>query len=450
MSFPSDFVWGTATASYQIEGATAEDGRKPSTWDMMARRKGAIYEGHTGDVACDHYHRYKEDVALMNKLGAKAYRFSVAWPRVIPDGVGAVNKKGLDFYDKLVDELLAAGVEPWLTLYHWDHPLALYHKGGWLNPETPKWFADYAAAVVERLGDRVGHWFTLNEPQCFIGLGLSTGVHAPGDKLPWAEVLLAAHHALIAHGMACQVIRSKATRPARIGYAPVGSVAMPASESPQDIEAARSYMFSVRDRDPWQNSWWMDPVLFGKYPEDGIALYGDDVPKFTDEEMDIISQPVDFFGANIYQGVYIKAGKDGKPIEVKRQPGSPQTASRWPMTQECLYWGPRFFFERYGTPIVISENGLSNQDWIHLDGKVHDPQRIDYLQRHLLQLRKASEDGAEVQGYFHWSLLDNFEWAEGYKERFGLIYVDYPTQKRIPKDSYDWFSEVIRTNGANL
>jgi beta-glucosidase len=449
MSFPKGFVWGTATASYQIEGAAAEDGRKPSTWDMMARRKGAIYEGHTGDVACDHYHRYKEDIALMKNLGTNAYRFSVAWPRVIPDGVGRVNEKGLEFYDRLVDELLAAGIEPWATLYHWDHPLDLYHKGGWLNPETPKWFADYSQVVVDKIGDRVGHWFTLNEPQCFIGLGLQTGVHAPGDKLPWAEVLLAAHHALIAHGLASQVIRASAKKKPLIGYAPVGSVAMPASESPEDIEAARSYMFSVREENPWQNAWWMDPVLFGKYPEDGLECYGRNAPKFTDEDMKTIAQPVDFFGANIYQGVYVKS-VEGMPVVQTMPAGWPQTAFRWWVTQECLYWGPKFYYERYKKPIVISENGLSNQDWIHLDGKVHDPQRIDYLTRHLLQLRRAADDGVDVQGYFQWSLLDNFEWAEGYKERFGLVYVDYQTLERTPKDSFDWYREVIATNGDNL
>lgn len=450
MSFPDGFLWGVATASYQIEGAAFEDGRKPSTWDMLCRKPGAVYMGHTGDVACDHYHRYPEDAALMADLGVGAYRFSVAWPRVMPDGVGAVNQKGLDFYDRLVDELLAKGVTPWATLFHWDLPLDLYHRGGWMNPDSPKWFADYATAVVDKLGDRVGNWFTLNEPQCFIGLGLWDGAHAPGDKLRWAEVLLAAHHSLIAHGLGTQVIRARSSIPSRVGYAPVGSACMPATESPEDIEAARQHMFGVGAKNPWQNAWWMDPVFFGKYPEDGIKFYGDEVPKFTDEEMKIISQPLDFFGANIYQGVYVKAGAEGKPEVLPMKVGHPQTAFRWWMTPECLYWGPRFFYERYKSPIVISENGLSNQDWVHLDGKVHDPQRIDFLQRHLLQLKQAIRDGVDVEGYFQWSLLDNFEWAEGYKERFGLVYVDYLTQQRIPKDSFHWLKQVIATNGADL
>ncbi len=450
MSFRKDFVWGTATAAYQIEGAAFEDGRKESVWDMMCRKPGAVFGGHTGDVACDHYHRYPEDVALMKDLGVGAYRFSVSWPRVMPDGTGQVNAKGLEFYDRLVDEVLSAGVTPWATLFHWDHPVALYHRGGWLNPDSPKWFADYAAVVLDCLSDRVTNWFTLNEPQCFVGHGLWGGVQAPGDKLSWAEVLLAAHHSLIAHGMGVQVIRARAKAKPRVGYAPVGSVSIPAMECRDDIEAARAHMFQVKTRDPWQNAWWMDPVFLGEYPADGLKFYGSDAPKYTAEEMKTIAQPLDFFGANIYQGSYVRANDRGAPTVQEMPPGAPQTAIRWWMTPECLYWGPRFFYERYKVPIVVSENGLSNQDWVHVDGKVHDPQRIDYLHRHLSELKRASKDGVAVEGYFHWSMMDNFEWAEGYKERFGLVFVDYATQKRTPKDSFVWYRGVIATNGADL
>jgi beta-glucosidase len=263
-------------------------------------------------------------------------------------------------------------------------------------------------------------------------------------------LLLAAHHALLAHGHAVQVIRAGAKRSPKIGYAPVGSTFIPASDSPEDIEAARTVMFRVDERNPWQNSWWMDPVFFGRYPEDGLAFYGDQAPKYTDDEMRIIAQPLDYFGANIYSGTFVKAGKNGTPEIVPMPVGAPLTAFRWWVAPECLYWGPKFFHERYGKAIVISENGLSNQDWIHLDGKVHDPQRIDYLHRHLHQLKQAVDGGVPVEGYFQWSLMDNFEWAEGYKERFGLVFVDYPTQKRIPKDSYFWYRDQIANNGANL
>lgn len=450
MSFREGFTWGVATASYQVEGAAQEDGRSPSTWDMLTRKPGAVFMGHTGDIACDHYHRYAEDAQLMAALGVGAYRFSVAWPRVMPEGIGAVNDKGLDFYDRLVDELLRQGIQPWATLFHWDLPIALYHRGGWMNPDIPRWFADYARVVVDRLSDRVSNWFTLNEPQCFIGLGMWDGVHAPGDKLRWSEVLTAAHNALLAHGLATQVIRSRSKSACRVGYAPVGSTTVPATDSPADIDAARDHMFTVSHRNPWQNAWWMDPVFFGHYPEDGLRMYGSELPKIGANDMETICQPMDFFGANIYTATVVRAGQKGEPIEVARPVGAPQTAFRWWVVPECLYWGPRFFFERYQKPILISENGLSNQDWVHLDGKVHDPQRIDYLHRHLLQLKQAAQDGVDVEGYFQWSLMDNFEWAEGYKERFGLVYVDFETGQRIPKDSFDWYKLTIAQNGANL
>ncbi|MBS1704477.1 MAG: beta-glucosidase [Armatimonadetes bacterium] len=450
MQFCDGFNWGVSTASYQIEGAANVGGRGPSVWDMLCRKPGAVWNGQSGEEACDHYHRYKEDVALMKELGVKGYRFSIAWPRVMPEGKGAINEEGLAFYDRLVDELLAAGITPWCTLYHWDTPLALYHQGGWMNPDSPEWFADYTQAVVDRLSDRISHWFTLNEQQCFIGLGMLDGVHAPGDKLAFAEGLLAAHHSMKAHGRAVQVIRARSKTNAKVGMAPVAGLFYPDTESPADIEAARKGTFAVLKKDQWQQSWWMDPIMFGHYPEDGLKLFGADAPKVKPGDMEIIQQPLDFFGMNIYHSPRVKAGPDGNMEFVPRPVGAPLTAFRWPVEPECLYWGAKFYYERYKLPIVITENGLSNQDWIAQDGKVHDPQRIDFLHRHLLQLHRAYSEGVDVQGYFQWSLMDNFEWAEGYKERFGLIYVDYPTQKRIPKDSYHWYKEVIATNGASL
>jgi beta-glucosidase len=450
MSFSDSFVWGVATASYQIEGAVAEGGRKPSVWDMLCRKPGAVFEGHTGDIACDHYHRYKEDIALMKELGVQGYRFSIAWPRIMPDGTGKVNQEGLDFYNRLVDGLLEAGIQPWATLFHWDYPIDLYHRGGWMNPDSPKWFADYTAVVTDALSDRVANWMTQNEPQCFIGLGLHTGVHAPGDKLRWDEILLAMHHSLIAHGMSVQALRAHAKQPLRIGMAPACGVGVPTSTSEADINAARKSTFEVTTESAWHLAWWLDPVFLGHYPQEGIDLYGDKMPKFTAEEMKIISQPLDFFGMNMYHGKYVTADKDGKPTDAAKVVGSPITAIKWPVIPDSLYWGARFFHERYGKPIIVTENGLSNQDWEMVDGKVRDPQRIDFLHRYISGLKRAAKEGIPVEGYFQWSLMDNFEWAEGYKERFGLIFVDYPTQRRIPKDSFYWYQALIKANGCTL
>ncbi len=448
LTFPADFTWGAAAASYQVEGATRVDGRGPSVWDMFCRAPGRVWEGHTGDVACDHYHRWKEDVALMKSIGLKAYRLSIAWPRVMPAGTGAVNARGLAFYDQLVDGLLEAGVEPWVTLFHWDLPYDLYLRGGWLNRDSVNWFGDYADVVARKLSDRVSNWMTLNEPQCFIGLGLRDGIHAPGDKLGLKEMLTAGHHTLMAHGKAVQVIRAATRKPASIGWAPVGVTFIPASDSPADIQAARTATCSVRTKDYWNNTWWADPVLFGRYPEDGLSLFGDDAPTVQSGDMDLIRQPLDFYGANIYHGTVVRAGADGAPENVPLRPGYPHTMFLWKVTPSALYWGPRFLHERYQLPVVVTENGLANADWVSLDGKVHDPQRIDFMERYLSELRRACHDGIPVKGYFTWSIMDNFEWAEGYKQRFGIIYVDYATGKRTLKDSAEWYREVIRTHGA--
>ncbi|MBE3071193.1 MAG: beta-glucosidase, partial [Planctomycetes bacterium] len=444
MAFPRGFVWGAATASYQIEGAARDDGKGPSVWDMMCRRPGAVWNAQTGDVACDHYHRWREDVALMKRLGLKAYRFSISWPRVMPEGTGDVNARGLEFYDRLVDGLLAAGIAPYVTLFHWDYPLELYYRGGWLNRDSADWFADYAAAVVAKLGDRVRHWMTLNEPQCFVGLGHLDGRHAPGDKLPWAEILRIAHHSLLAHGKGVMAIRASSAEPCQVGFAPVGVVRIPASAAKKDVEAARADMFAVTGRHQWTNSWWMDPVFFGTYPKDGVKLYGAEMPAIRGGDMKVIRQPLDFFGANIYSGSTVRAGARGKPEAVPDPVGIGLTAYKWPLTPEALYWGPRFFHERYGLPVYITENGMAGADWVARDGRVHDGPRIDYTARYLEALSRAIADGVDVRGYFHWSIMDNFEWAEGYKERFGLVHVDFVTGKRTPKDSAYWYADVIR------
>ncbi len=449
--FCEGFVWGAASASYQVEGAAALDGKGPSVWDALCKRPGAIWNGHTGEVACDHVRRYREDVSLMRQIGLNAYRFSISWPRVLPAGVGKVNRKGLDFYDRLVDELLHNEIEPYITLFHWDYPEELFRRGGWLNPDSPDWFAEYTRAVVKGLSDRVKCWMTQNEPQCYIGLGHLTGVHAPGLKLPMRDILLMTHHSLLAHGKSVKAIRAASRKKAFVGLAPVGVVCMPASDSARDVAAARRATMSVSERHGvWNNTWWLDPILKGRYPADGLRLYGADAPKFTREELKTMCQPVDFLGLNIYQGAFVRAGEGKAAEEVPLPAGHGQTANKWFLTPPALYWGPKFLHERYKLPIFITENGLSSMDWVALDGRVHDPNRIDYTARYLRELRRASRDGVPVRGYFHWSVMDNFEWAEGYKERFGLIYVDYSTQRRILKDSAYWYSGVIANNGANI
>lgn len=450
MSFPEGFTWGVASASYQVEGTPTAAGGGPSVWDAFCARPGAIWGGNTGEVACDSYRRYREDVALMHHMGVHAYRFSISWPRVIPAGIGGANELGLGFYDRLVDEMLGACIDPYVTLFHWDYPQALYHRGGWLNPDSSDWFAEYAALIVDRLSDRVRNWMTLNEPQCFIGLGHQTGIHAPGDHLDEPLILRAAHNALLAHGKSAQVIRANARLRPRIGYAPVGIVKYPATSDKHDIDAARTAMFAVKDHSCWNNTWFMDPVFRGHYPEDGLALFGKSVPEVRPGDMETICQPMDFFGANIYNGAPVRCGDGGEPEELPHGMGVGRTAYGWPVTPEALYWGPRFFFERYGKPIIITENGCAVTDWPAEDGKVHDPQRIDFLSRHLKQFERAIDDGVAAEGYFQWCLADNFEWNEGYRHRFGLIYVDHVTQQRIAKDSAHWYARVIETNGACL
>lgn len=441
--FPDDFTWGVATASYQIEGAVDEDGRGQTVWDAFCRWEGKVDNGDTGAVACDHYHRYKDDIALMKDLGVSAYRLSIAWSRILPEGTGRLNAQGLDFYDRVIDECLAAKIVPWVTLFHWDYPLALYYRGGWLNRESVEWFADYTAVLMERFSDRVRHWMTLNEPQCFVWLGHGTGAHAPGLKLALADQLRVTHHALMAHGRAVQVIRATAKTPPIVGWAPVGVVRYPVTETPENIEAARRAMFDVPPTAHlWTNSWFSDPVILGHYPEDGLKLFGAAMPKFSAADLETMRQPLDFYGANIYNALPVRAGADGKAEEVPREAGNPITMYQWPVEPESLYWGPRLLQERYKLPIVITENGLASMDWVCEDGKVHDPQRIDFLSRYLKQLHRAIKDGVDIRAYFQWSLLDNFEWNFGYKYRFGLVFVDHATQRRVPKDSAHWYREV--------
>lgn len=454
MGFKKEFVWGGATASYQVEGAAYEDGKGLNIWDVFCKEPGHVYEGHTGDVACDHYHRYKEDIALMKEMGLQAYRFSLSWARILPDGTGKVNEKGLDFYDRLIDTLLENGIEPYVTLYHWDLPYELHKQGGWLNPKSPDWFYEYASIVARHFSDRVKYFFTLNEPQCTVGLGYQTGEHAPGLKVGPYDYFQIWHNVLLAHGRGVDALREYSVKPVKVGMAPCGALYLPASEKPEDIKAANWATFHLMGDQfsdlSWDVALCTDPVFLGQYPEDILKKYGQYFPKFKDRDMDQIKRPLDFYGQNMYNAVPVRAGEDGTPIRVSRYAGFPKTAIQWPVTPECLYWAPKFLYERYQKPVYITENGMSAHDWVSLDGKVHDPNRIDFNHRYLREFKRAAEDGVDAAGYFAWSVMDNFEWGYGYSERFGMIYVDYRTQERILKDSAYDFREIIRSNGESL
>ena len=454
MSFRKDFVWGAATASYQVEGAAYEDGKGLNIWDVFCKEDGHVYEHHTGDVACDQYHRYKEDVAIMKELGLKAYRFSVNWARILPEGTGKVNEKGLAYYDNLVNCLIENGIEPYMTLYHWDLPYALHQKGGWLNPQSPEWFYEYAKLMAAHFSDRVSHFFTFNEPQCTVGLGYVTGEHAPGLKVGPYDYFSIWHNVLKAHGRGVQAIREAAVRPVEIGMAPCGALYYPATDSKEDIEAARKANFSLPEADiravSWDVAFCADPVFLGQYPEDIMKSFGQYFPKNAEKDLELISQPLDFYGQNMYNAVPVRADENGNPVRVDRYPGFPKTAIQWPVTPEVLYWAPKFLYERYQKPYYVTENGMSSHDWVSLDGKVHDASRVDFMHRYLREFKKAAADGVDLRGYFAWSLMDNFEWAYGYSERFGMVYVDYQTQKRTVKDSGLFYKNVIASNGEIL
>lgn len=446
--FRKDFFWGAAAASYQIEGAAFLDGKGKSVWDVVSNDGNLVYGGQTGNVACDHYHRYEEDVALMKEIGLKAYRFSFSWPRILPDGTGRINPKGLDFYDRLINKLLENNIEPFATLFHWDYPWELFLKGGWLNPDSPKWFEEYASVVSNHFKDRIKYWFTINEPQCFIVQGHMQGTQAPAIKLPTEAILTIIHNVNLAHGRAVIAIRNN-VNDARVGYAPVGITFYPKNGTENEIRLAKECMFKSNDKTFWTNGWYMDPIFFGKYPEEGVKKYEKIMPRITDEDMKLISQPLDFFGCNIYHGTPVEENLGATEL-YKYPAGNPKTDMDWTVSPESLYWGPKFFYERYKKPIFITENGAAFKDWIMSDGRIHDYARIDFLSRYISQLRRAAGDDVDVAGYFLWSLLDNFEWELGYEKRFGITYVDYQTQKRTLKDSAYWYNKVIKTNGNDL
>ncbi|MDD3140730.1 MAG: GH1 family beta-glucosidase [Lachnospiraceae bacterium] len=445
MGFKKEMVWGVATSAYQIEGAAYEDGKGVSIWDAYCK-EGHIYEQQTGDVACDHYHHMKKDVKLMAELGINAYRCSISWPRIFPNGIGKINEKGIQFYSDLVDELLTYEITPYVTLFHWDYPNALEMQGGWMNEESSKWFEEYAITVAKALGDRVKHFITFNEPQIFTWLGYDKGIHAPGVKYHKTRILQMTRNIALAHGKAVTAIR-KVVEGAIIGYAPTcGMAYYPIEETKECIEVARK-MNSDIDRETWLYSapFWNELMIHGRFHKKCYEFFEKELLEITDNEKEIISQPIDFCGMNIYQGTAVGIDKQGNSKILPKPIGHPKTGMGWQITPPCIQWAPRFFFETYQLPVLITENGMSAHDAVSLDGKVHDPNRIDYLQRHLLELEKAVKAGVDVMGYFQWSFMDNFEWEKGYNDRFGIVYVDYQTQQRIPKDSYYWYQEMIKT-----
>ena len=444
MSFRKDFMWGAASAAYQVEGAFDADGKGMSVWDEYCHDDGRIKFNENGDVSCDHYHRYKDDIALMKKIGLKCYRFSVSWTRIIPDGDGKINEKGLDFYSDLVDELIKNDIEPLVTLFHWDYPAALHKKGGWLNDESPEWFVNYAKQVVNRLSDRVKYWITINEPQIFVGNGYQKGVFAPYYCLGNKDLIHISHNILLAHGKTVKMIRETAKIKPMISFSPTGPCFIPKDNNPQTIEEAREKSFSIEKGEGfiYSNRWWSDPVFFGKYPDKAYELFEGIMPDIKDGDMELISQPLDFYGVNLYQ--------NHLDIDINYKQGAAKTQLGWYVSPDLMYWAPKFLYERYGLPVMITENGLACHDWICLDGKVHDPNRIDFIARYLKSLKRAAEDGTEIMGYMYWSVMDNLEWAEGYDPRFGLIYVDYQTLERRIKDSGFWYGKVIESNGEIL
>jgi beta-glucosidase len=453
-SFPEGFLWGSATASYQVEGAVHADGRGASIWDTFSHTPGKTHNGDTGDVADDYYHRYKEDIALMRDLGLKTCRFSIAWTRIFPNGTGAPNPKGLDFYDRMVDELLAQGIQPYCTLYHWDLPQALEDKGGWQNRDTAVAFADYAGYTAGHLSDRIKHFMTVNELRTFTELGYRDGTHAPGVKVDAAQFAQVCHYAVLGHGLAVQAIRAKAKAGTQVGLADNITPAVPVIENAENIAAAEK---GIRE----MNAMFLTVIQEGKYTDGYLRRLGKNAPKFTAEELQIIGSKLDFTGINIYQPTWVRAPldseKQGAPASsyipdgftIVEPPSSyPHMFSSWlTIGPEALYWGPKLVNKLWEkNAIYITENGTSSADVIAPDGHVWDTDRVMFLRAYLTQLQRAVADGVPVKGYFLWSLLDNYEWADGYEKRFGITYVDFQTQKRTPKLSSYLYKEIIKRN----
>jgi beta-glucosidase len=439
LSFPPDFVWGCASAAYQIEGAVAEDGRGRTNWDVFSHTPGKVANGDNGDVACDSYHRYAEDTQLLKNIGAKGYRMSIAWSRIFPDGRGRPNQRGVDYYKRVLDNLRENGIEPYVTLFHWDLPEAL--PGGWQNRDTASAFGDYAHYIGGQLADRVSHFMTVNEIRCFTDLSYKVGVHAPGLQLPPAQVNQVRHHGVLAHGLGVQGLRAVARPGTQIGLADNTTFHVPVIETAEHIEAAKKATREV-------NAMFLTAIMEGKYLDSYLAEQGADAPQVQAGDMAVIGSPLDFVALNVYQPVYARAADNAQGyVALPHLPSSPRMASPWLYVgPEVIYWAVRSVSELWSPrTLYISENGCSADDPL-VDGRVDDSDRIMYLRNYLTELRRAAAEGYPIKGYFLWSLMDNFEWADGYGKRFGIHYVDFATQRRIPKLSALWYKELIARN----
>ena len=446
-AFPPGFLWGAATSAYQIEGAVHEDGRAQSVWDRFATTPGTTYQGETGEVAADHYHRMDEDVALMAELNLSAYRFSLSWPRILPQGSGDVNERGLDFYDRLVDALLARGIQPLATLYHWDLPIALQDQGGWLNRDTAYAFADYAEVVARRLGDRVQWWLTHNEPWCSAYLGFALGIHAPGlhDK---QLAVNAGHHVLLSHGLSVPRMRAHLSSQAQVGIALDFYPVYAADDRPETMRA-------VEHADIFRNRWFLDPVFRGRYPDGLFTGMEVSPPPSQENDLSIISTPVDFLGVNYYSRMLVRGAENSAVIAehtlpftgyeaIESIPGSAYTDMGWEIFPDGLATIlTRIQHEYAPKAMVVTESGAAFDDRLEGSDSIHDQQRIDYLRAHIQTVSQVIRQGVPIKGYVVWSFLDNFEWSEGYRKRFGLVYVDYPSQRRIIKDSGRWYASFV-------
>jgi beta-glucosidase len=443
-AFPEGFLWGSATASYQVEGAAKEDGRGPSIWDTFSHIPGKTANGDTGDVADDFYHRYPEDIAMMKDMGLKSFRFSVSWTRVFPTGTGTPNPKGLDFYHRLVDTLLEAGIAPYCTLFHWDLPQTLEDRGGWQNRQTAVDFAEYAGYVAKRLSDRVQHFMTLNEMSSFVDLGYGKGIHAPGLKVGRKALAQVAHHAVLAHGLGVQAIRANAKPGTQVGLADNATACTPVFEAPEHVAAARTAMRE-------ENARFLTAVMEGRYTDLYLKRLGADAPTFTEADMRAIHSPLDFVGLNVYPASYVRADSSEQGYSMVSEPiTAPRMASPWLYVgPEALYWSPKLVNELWHPKaLYITENGCSSDDQITPQGTILDTDRTMFLRNYLTQLHRAVTEGVPLKGYFLWSLLDNYEWADGYGKRFGIVYVDYKTQKRIPKLSAHFYKATIAKNSV--
>ena len=443
--FPPGFLWGASTSAYQIEGSPLADGAGPNIWQRFAHSPGRTNNGETGDVACDHYRRWKDDVALMRELGLQAYRFSISWSRVFPKGTGPINARGLDFYDHLVDALLENGIRPNATLYHWDLPAALDDRGGWLNPDIADWFGDYADAVFTRLGDRVPMFATLNEPWVVTDGGYLHGALAPGHRNLF-EAPIASHNLMRAHGRGVQVYRA-GSHPGQIGIVVNLEPKDPATDSKADAAAANR-------GDAYMNRQYLDPIFKKSYPDEMRDIFGDAWPEFPPEDFDLIAQPIDFVGINYYTRGVVRDDPTALPVRIAyvKQPEHAYTETGWEIYPPALTRTLLWVTERYGKlPLYVTENGAALYDPPHaVDGAVHDPLRLWYFREHLKAAHDAIRGGADLRGYFAWSLLDNYEWSLGYSKRFGIVHVNYETQERTPKDSARYYSRIIASNGAVL